>query len=361
MNFESDRRIEVARTEEEIYEKLEVLKTEGYSENDIHVISKDRSHMHTLNRHSEVSTHEAGTFMDKFKSWFTGEDYVKEGLRKLDLNEREMNRYAQDVTSGGFVLYTDHDPIQKDDGRHQNEFEEGYDTFGQTGNSYESYHGEERSVQPVEPGYEEREQSKDPQFRATSGNDFKESRFIRSETTELNEKFENETPTFRVEELNSEYSKAQSFGSSTNDFANKTESRFDEPTDRFERGESFATNPYMAREVDHIGHSTQEDRMVQEHRPKIDKNNQKETITESYNTEGAQSPGSDPNLGPAAFGHEVENEFPSGSVKHDFEKDPRTNYTTDTGNEEDITTDQYKERFDEDKYRGENASGNKLL
>jgi hypothetical protein len=393
MNFETDRRIEVARTEEEIYEKLEELKTEGYAENDIHVISKDRSHMHTLNRHSEVSTHEAGTIMDKFKSWFTGEDYVVEGLRKLDLNENERNRFAQDVASGGFVLYTDHDPIQKekDISKHQNEFEEGYDTFGSSRNSYETYH-DEQPVQPIEPGYEEREQDKDPQFRATSGTEFEDSRFINSEINELNgEKYVRgkEETKFRVEEPTSEYSKKQGYEKSTNNFVNQTDGRFDEPTDRFERGESFATNPFLAREVDHIGHSMQEDRMVQQHRPTIEKNNQNETITDAFKTEGYQSPGADPNLGPSAFGHDVENEFPSGDVEHDFEKDPRkTNYKTDTGyeengngnafafdtnstnnefttggveGEEDITTDQYKEQFDIDKYRGENASSNKLL
>jgi hypothetical protein len=240
----------------------------------------------------------------------------------------------------------------------------------------------------MEPGYEEREQSKDPQFRATSGSEIEDSRFIKSDTLNAN----NETTTSGVEEPTSEYSKTQGFEPSTNEFVNKTDGRFDEPSDRFERGESFATNPYLAREADHIGHSMEEDRMVQEHRPTIDKSNQNETITDSFKTEGVHSPGTDPNLGPAAFGHDIENEFPSGTVKHDFEKDPRnTKYKTDTGyeengngnafafdtnstsnevtkggvegeeDEEDVTTDQYKERIDNDKYRGENASSNKLL
>ncbi|HSO58829.1 MAG TPA: general stress protein, partial [Paenisporosarcina sp.] len=147
MNLESNRKIVVARNEEEMYEKLEQLKANGFAESDIHVISKNHTHINALNQHSEVATHEAGTFMDKFKSWFTGEDAVTEGLRKLDLNEAETERYYKDVSSGGYVLYTEgssegavHSP--------ESEFEQGYDTFGATGNSYESYSGEERHVQP---------------------------------------------------------------------------------------------------------------------------------------------------------------------------------------------------------------------
>ena len=106
-NIESNRRIEVARTEEEMYGKLELLKDEGYAEGDIHVISTESTHLQTLNRHSDVSTHEAGTFIDKFKSWFTGEDAITEGLRKLDLSEQETEHYSQAIAEGSIVLYTD--------------------------------------------------------------------------------------------------------------------------------------------------------------------------------------------------------------------------------------------------------------
>lgn len=107
MNIESNRRIEVARNEEEMYEKLELLQEQGYEESDIHVISQENAHLNTLNRHSEVSTHEAGTFADRFKSFFTGEDAITEGLRKLDLSMEETERYAGEVARGAIVLYTD--------------------------------------------------------------------------------------------------------------------------------------------------------------------------------------------------------------------------------------------------------------
>lgn len=170
MNIESNRRIEVARSEEEMYEKLELLQEQGYAESDIHVISKENAHLYTLNRHSEVSTHEAGTFVDKFKSWFTGEDAITEGLRKLDLTVEETERYAQQVAGGSIVLYTDvltHADNPPNDIRKKSDFDV----------------------------------------------------------------------------------------------------RFDEPQDRFTRGETFATDPFLTRQENHIGHSMLEDRMVRTHRP----------------------------------------------------------------------------------------------
>ena len=431
MNLESNRKIVVARTEDEMYEKLEQLKAHGYSESDIHVISKDHSHMSTLNRHSEVATHEAGTFMDKFKSWFTGKDAVTEGLRKLDLNDAETERYSKDVASGGFVLYTEglKEGVVNSP---ESEFEQGYDTFGATGNSYESYSGEERNVQPTEPGFEDTSRS---EVAATTKTEFVESRFNETDSNVTgNEQFsvQNDSTTFGAEEPRSEttlennneepqseYSKQQGFAPSTKDFVNETDGRFDEPQDRFARGETFATDPYLAREEDHIGHSMQEDKMVQEQRPTTN-----EAITNEQQTDGFQSPGADPNLGPAAFGvTNEENEFPSGDMKNDFDKDSRiqaedeervfgteytagkhneptnefeeaklnketdeyeeTGYETDGhGNafafdtnsteneilsggvddeEEDVTTDQYKERLESDKIRNEVHPNNKLF
>ncbi|QUG40316.1 general stress protein [Psychrobacillus sp. INOP01] len=249
MNIESNRRIEFARTEEEMYEKLEGLQNQGYAESDIHVISTENAHLNTLSRHSEVSTHEAGTFMDKFKSWFTGEDAVAEGLRKLDLSEEERTRYAEEVARGSIVLYTDvltfnDEPMY---GSHENEF--------------------------------------DQEYTDTVGTDMVQNRFM-----------ENEEPI-------SDYAKEQGLTPSNNKFVNETDGRFDEPQDRFARGETFATDPYLAREEDHIGHSMQEDRVVRETRPKIEGN-----VTMEEKTYGTQSPGADPNLGPAAYASETVDE-----------------------------------------------------
>lgn len=368
MNAESNSytHIEVARTEDEMYNRLEALKSQGYEETDIHVISKDHSQISTLSRYSDVATHEAGTFMDKFKSWFTGENAVTEGLRPLNLTEAEKEKYSGEVARGSFVLYTDQAP----NGNVEAFNEEEYDTFGSTGNSYESYSGDNKPLDTTGAGIDNRVQTKDPQMTATAGTAFVDSRFTEPETTPV----ENETTTFGAEEPSnvnkrekkhdepeSEYAKEQGFEKSTNEFVNETDGKYDEPVDRFARGESFTTDPILARDTDHIGTSMQEKETVQEHRPTFNERNQNEEkvemnknedtnedtnrdvtsklndtevdnnrttsnepITDAYKTEGFQSPGVDPNLGPAVFGDEEENKFTTEkNAKHDFDKDPR--------------------------------------
>lgn len=359
MNTESNsyKHIEVARTEDDLYNRLESLKSQGYEETDIHVISKDHSQINTLSRYSNVATHEAGTFMDKFKSWFTGEDAVTEGLRPLNLTETEKEKYSGEIARGGFVLYTDHAPIGIAGVASQE-----YDTFGATGNNYESYSGDKQPLETTGAGIDNRVQTNDPQMTATAGTEFVESRFTEPETTNV----ANETTTFgaeepsnvnkqqsKQEEPESDYAKEQGFEKSTNEFVNETDGRYDEPVDRFARGESFTTDPILARDTDHIGTSMQEKQSVQEHRPTSNERNQheenvdmdtdrdvtsklndtevenkrrtsNEPITDAYKTEGFQSPGADPNLGPAVFGDEEENKFTTEkNVKHDFDKDPR--------------------------------------
>ncbi|MFJ8066953.1 general stress protein [Psychrobacillus sp. NPDC096426] len=159
MNIESNRRIEVARSEEEMYEKLELLQEQGYAESDIHVISQENAHLFTLNRHSEVSTHEAGTFVDRFKSFFTGEDAITEGLRKLGLSAEETERYAGEVARGAIVLYTD--VLTYADDPSIGRFDEPQDRFerGETFATDPYLVGGEKRISPEQ--YEERREIKE--------------------------------------------------------------------------------------------------------------------------------------------------------------------------------------------------------
>ncbi|QBP41786.1 general stress protein [Paenisporosarcina antarctica] len=318
MKLESNRRIVVALSEEQMYVKLEQLKEQGYSESDIHVVSKERSHMSTLNSHSEVSTHEAGTMIDKFKSWFTGEDAIKEGLRKLDLSDGETERYSKDVANGGFVLYTDREAVPNEDvlaNQQLNEVEVENNVFDSSRNSEQPYPGEERPVQQSEPN-----------FKETTRNDASTNQHVKEKT-----------------EPQSEYAKEQGFEPSANDLVNKTDGQFDDPQDRLERGETFSTDPYLVKDENHSIHSMQEEKMIQNKRP---------TNNEISNEQrfGFQSPGADPNLGPAAFGSE------------DLDNNSNNNELQSGEDEqEDIKTDQYEERIEPEKLRSKMPLNNKIL
>lgn len=258
--MENQRHVEVAWSQEELNQKIESLKAQGYSESDIHVVTKnpDRFQVHATDTH--VDTHEAGSFWDRFKSFFTGEDATSESLHRLNLEQTERDRYATDLTNGGAILYVDH-ALRSDD----------YNTFGETGNSYESYHGD---------------------TTGTVGTEFVNNRFTDNEPT-LGE----HTPEENRQLFKSEGQAYTGEGHVENDAYNieprmteeqKTEHRsFEQAEPRFETTDSQAfetTSPTF--ETTESTFETTEPRAYDESR--------------AY---GAESPGADPNLGPAAFGN----------------------------------------------------------
>jgi hypothetical protein len=279
MAIENNRRIEIVRSQDEMFEKLELLQSEGYSESDIHVISKERGDLSTLNRHTDVSTHEAGSLMDTFKSWFTGESAVTEGLKKLDLSEEETDRYAKEVASGSIVLYTDA-PTQ--------------------------------AHQEIASTTYARAASNDPALIGgltnSVGTDIMEKRFTETEKEPL-----------------TDIAKEEGMTPSTNEYVNETEGRLDEPQDRVVRGESFQTDPILADETNHIGHSMEEDQLSRNNRPSLD-----ESLPLEEKAYGAHSPGADPNLGPAAFSDEEVEERTRGENEQDDVKYERAKKLEET-------------------------------
>lgn len=98
-------RVEVANGPEEFFYKLETLKTQGFFEHEIHILSKDMSAYENFKTGSDINTREAGNWMDKFKAFFTGDDAVTEALRGLDLTESEITYLSDELSRGATVIY----------------------------------------------------------------------------------------------------------------------------------------------------------------------------------------------------------------------------------------------------------------
>lgn len=258
--MENQRHVEVAWSQEELNQKIESLKAQGFNESDIHVVTKDPDRFQVHATETHVDTHEAGSFWDRFKSFFTGEDATSESLHRLNLEQSERDRYATDLTNGGAILYVDH-ALRSDD----------YNTFGETGNSYESYHGDSTG---------------------TVGTEFVNNRFTDNEPS-LGE----HTPEENRQLFKSEGQAYTGEGHVENDAFNieprmtdeqKTEhATFEQAQPRFETTESSTfetTTPTF--ETSDATFETTEPSAYDESR--------------AY---GAESPGADPNLGPAAFGN----------------------------------------------------------
>ncbi|MFJ5563951.1 general stress protein [Lysinibacillus xylanilyticus] len=105
---EQNPQIEVAHTREEMLHILESMRLEAYQIEDIYVIAKDPSKFEGVKWDANVKTHEVGNWVDRFKSWFTGETAVTEGLKRYNLTEGQTAYYAHLVEQGVIVLFAQH-------------------------------------------------------------------------------------------------------------------------------------------------------------------------------------------------------------------------------------------------------------
>lgn len=99
--------IEVAHTRNEAMEIIDRLKTSGTPMGQIHLVGKDLDAFADLKWDADVDMHRTGNAVDKFKSLFTGEDAVMEGLRGADIPEAQLEHYKQVVENGGVLIYLD--------------------------------------------------------------------------------------------------------------------------------------------------------------------------------------------------------------------------------------------------------------
>jgi len=104
---EQNPQIEVAHTREEMLHILESMQLEAYQIEDIHVIAKDPSKFEDVEWGINVKTHEVGNWVDQFKSWFTGESAVTEGLKRFDLTEGQTAYYSHLVEQGVIVVFAE--------------------------------------------------------------------------------------------------------------------------------------------------------------------------------------------------------------------------------------------------------------
>lgn len=111
----TNRDFKVVYTLDEMERQVEEMKLRGYTEKDIHVLANDNDVLSAAESRKNVQTHEAETFTDKFKSIFTGKDAVREELEKLGLNDSTIEDLHRDLDNGGILLYTDHQPMKRED------------------------------------------------------------------------------------------------------------------------------------------------------------------------------------------------------------------------------------------------------
>lgn len=103
----SDRKFEMVYSAEELSRRMTELKEMGYSEGDIHLIARDEDALGAVGGKGNANTHAGGSIADKFKSIFSGESEIRKQLNSLGLGETTAESYEHEIRNGAILMYTD--------------------------------------------------------------------------------------------------------------------------------------------------------------------------------------------------------------------------------------------------------------
>ncbi|KIL49563.1 general stress protein [Jeotgalibacillus soli] len=100
--------VETFQSEEQVLQKIEELKLNGYDENDIYVMARHKDELSMVSARTDVETESAeGNWMDKFKAFVTGDTPVREAFDRMGLDKEDTARYYDEVQNGAILLYAD--------------------------------------------------------------------------------------------------------------------------------------------------------------------------------------------------------------------------------------------------------------
>ncbi|MCZ8537939.1 DUF2382 domain-containing protein [Paenisporosarcina quisquiliarum] len=98
----------VFNNETELQQQIDVLKAQGYSDEDMYVVANRDDQISMVRGSNEVGTNtEGGSWWDKFKSFMLGEDSLNDGYHRMGFDDREREHYSSEVQNGKILLYVD--------------------------------------------------------------------------------------------------------------------------------------------------------------------------------------------------------------------------------------------------------------
>jgi uncharacterized protein (TIGR02271 family) len=100
------------RTEEEVMNKIEQLKTEGYDESGLYVVTNNSDNLNTLRGRMDVDargTDDDRSWLDRFMDFLGGDEANRGAFNDMGFTEEEANQYYNDAREGGILLFADAD------------------------------------------------------------------------------------------------------------------------------------------------------------------------------------------------------------------------------------------------------------
>ena len=102
--------IETYDNEENILQKIEELKKDGYLEKDMYIMAKSDNQLSLVKGKSDVEAHASeGGWADRFATFLTGDQKVQQAFLDMGIDENESEHYYHDVQEGKLLLYVDTD------------------------------------------------------------------------------------------------------------------------------------------------------------------------------------------------------------------------------------------------------------
>ena len=96
--------ITVLDNENQIYNVIEKKKAEGYSENEIFVISESKLHLDDLHDSQISLIATSGSFSDRMSRLLIGEDGEQAVLTRYDLTDEEIENHKQDILDNKILV-----------------------------------------------------------------------------------------------------------------------------------------------------------------------------------------------------------------------------------------------------------------
>ncbi|AIY06502.1 hypothetical protein Plano_2537 [Planococcus sp. PAMC 21323] len=95
-------------SETEVLNKIEELKAQGSSENDMYVMARDEDQISMVRGRTDVDYKSSeGNWMDKFMGFLSGDDSTREAFSGMGVDKDEADRYYNEVQNGKILLFVD--------------------------------------------------------------------------------------------------------------------------------------------------------------------------------------------------------------------------------------------------------------
>ena len=95
--------VDIFQSENQVLYKIAELKKQGYTENDICIVTNDLDTLSIVNGLTDVDLRSSeGTWLDRFKAFLSGDEPVNVAFSHMGFTEEESFHYYDEVTNGAF-------------------------------------------------------------------------------------------------------------------------------------------------------------------------------------------------------------------------------------------------------------------